>query len=301
MPYLPFSERTPDNNYRNLLRRVLAEGEYTRNPHQDKGTYTLLTAPDLVYPFANGFPVITDRKISFWRKAIAELLVFMHGARTLSDMERLGGKDWPSWWSSWVYPEKCAQFGLSPGDMGPGSYGPAYHNFPVPGGGEFNQFEHLIKQVKEAPALRTHLVTSWVPSLTLGHKGHPRQVVVAPCHGTAVKITIINGKLTLTHVQRSADIPVGVPTNIIQYAALALMIAQVVGVEAHQYIHKFLDAQVYEDQMMLARELVEREPLKLPTLSITDQGVRDLFEFRPEHFVLSDYDPHPAMTFPTTE
>ena len=301
MIYLPFAERTPDSNYQNLLRRTLDEGEYTRNPYQDKGTFTLLTAPDVVYKFRNGFPVITDRKISFWRKAIAELLVFIHGARTLEDMERLGGKNWPSWWPSWVYPEKCAQFGLPAGDMGPGSYGPAYHDFPVPGGGSFNQFEHLIKQIREAPPLRTHLVTSWIPSLALGHKEHPRQVVVAPCHGTAVKITIINNKLTLTHVQRSADIPVGVPTNIIQYAALALMIAQVVGVEAYQYVHKFLDAQVYEDQVELARALVERPPLRLSTLTIINPEIRDLFEFRPEHFALSDYEPHPPMTFPTTE
>ncbi len=291
--YLPVSERTPDTQYRESLGKILENGEYTKNPFQTMGTYTLLTLAPMVFLLSNGFPIITERKIGFWRKPIAELLAFINGARTGDELAKWGC-DW--WGKQWATPEKCAQFGLPPGDLGPGSYGAAFHDFPMIDGGSFNQFEHLVKQIKEYPSIRTHVVSPWIPQYALGHKDLQRQVVVAPCHGW-IQITVINGKLTLRMDQRSADFPIGVPSNIIQYAALTIMVAHVTGNEPHMYIHATHDAQVYEDQVDPMWDLLKREPRVFPSLHLTREGrkVTDLFEFRPEHFELCDYDPHPGI------
>lgn len=299
----PYSERTPDAQYQNLLGQILkgvetGDSEYAKNPFQTHGTYTHKGLPPLVYKLENGFPVITERKISFWRTPIIELLAFIKGVRNAKELEASGC----NWWLNWAYPDKCAIFGLEPWDLGPGSYGVAFHAFPMPDGNSFNQFEHLIRQMKEHPELRTHVVSSWIPYYALGHSGLQRKVVVAPCHGNFLQFTISAKGLTLNHVQRSADMPVGVPANIIQYAALTFMVAQVLGVVPYRYIHYFPDAQIYENQIEAVREIVNREPKRFPTFRIVDPEIKDLFAFKPEHFELTDYHPHgPISGIPVTE
>jgi thymidylate synthase len=106
--------------------------------------------------------------------------------------------------------------------------------------------------------------------------------------------------LHLPMFQRSGDVPVGVPSNMVQYAALALMLEHLTGHEAATYYHTISDAHIYEDQLDTVRSLVEREPRRLPTVSLTDAGTRvsDIHDFRAEHFELSDYAPHPAARIP---
>jgi len=102
--------------------------------------------------------------------------------------------------------------------------------------------------------------------------------------------------------QRSGDVPIGVPSNMIQYAALLLMLAQVTGYEPHTFTHSIHDGQIYEDQVEKVKEIIAREPRPFPTLRITDPSIKDIFAFRPEHFELTDYDPLPAMNdIPVTE
>lgn len=280
-------------DYRHSLKRILQEGLYTKNPFQTKGTYTLLTLAPMIFMFSQGFPIITERKIGFWKKPIAELLAFINGVRTADELAEWGC----NWWGEqWATAEKCAHFGLEPGDLGPGSYGEAFKRFPTSDGGTFNQFDHLIRQIKDYPDIRTHRITPWIPQYCLQHKGLQRKVVVAPCHGD-IQITIIDGKLTLRMDQRSADFVIGVPSNIIQYAALTIMIAHITGHEPYMYIHASHDAQIYEDQLGHAKTIVGRETRVFPSLYLTAEGleITSLFDFRPKHFKIEDYNPHPAI------
>lgn len=301
--YKPLSERTPDSQYHGILQALTdGGGVYTRNQFQVRGRYTSVTLPKMIFPLANGVPLITERKIGFWKKPISEIIAFINGARTLDQLRQYGDeKTWASWWANWATHEKCACFGLEPGDLGPGSYGAAFHDFPMPSGGTFNQWENLVQEIRDYPWLSTHKVTTWIPYYALQHKEHQRKVVVAPCHGD-VQVTILNDRLYLQMDQRSCDVIVGLPSNLIQYAALTLMLAQVTGYEAHTYIHNVRDGQIYADQRPWADQLVQRNPKPLPTLRILDPTITDLFAFRPEHFEITDYDPHPAMNdIPVTE
>lgn len=294
--YLPFSERTRDFQYRGILRHILKDGAYTKNQFQTKGTITSATVPLMIFPLANGVPLITEREISFWRRPISEIVAFINGARALNELRKYGDKKtWASWWGRWVTEEKCSRFGLEAGDLGPGSYGAGYHH------DDFNQWEHLVRQIRDRPWLRTHRVTPWVPRYCLQHNRLQRKVVVAPCHGD-VQVTILEDRMYLRMDQRSGDVPIGIPSNMIQYAALLLMLAQVTGYKPHTFIHAIHDAQIYEDQVPHVKKLIRRRPNAFPTLRITDTKIDDLFAFRPEHFELTDYHPHPAMNdIPVTE
>ncbi len=302
--YKPYNERTPDTQYQKALATTLPENdaEYVKNPFQDKGRYSNFALGPLDFKFKNGFPLITERKIGFWKKFINEMAAFNNGARTLEEMRKFGDdKTWPNFWENWLTPKKCADFDLAPGDMGDGSYS-VLGKYPTPEGPPFNQFLAMIEQMRDFPGVTTHMVTSWMPAYALGNKRQSRKVVVAPCHGTIVRVIINNGRLTLQHVQRSADMPVGAVGNIIGYAAIALQLARVLNLEPHRYVHFFMDPHTYENQIPWVHELLIRDPRPFPTMKIRDNAPHDFLDFRAEHFELSDYDPHPAMNdIPVTE
>jgi thymidylate synthase len=294
----PYDERTPDGQYQRLLRDILEKGVRTPS-QQGVDALTLIGPNPLHFKFENGFPIITERnmapkenenlKVTVWQQAIGEILGFINGARTQKQLEEFGCY----WWKSWVTKEKCEKRGLEEGDLGPGSYGAAFHDFPTSEGTPYNQFKNIVEQIKEQPQLRTHFITPWIPQYTIRGKGKQQKVVVCPCHGW-INIRIIDNKLTLHMMQRSADVPVGMPSNMVQYAALTLAIAHVTGTEPYEYVHSISDAHIFVDQVDAVKTMLERETRRLPTLSI-NKNKKDLFEFRREDFTLTDYNPHPGI------
>lgn len=291
--YKEFSERTPDSQYRGLLKRIKAEGEKVFAQQEEEA---LMVFGHLMhFKLANGFPVITERDLvsaaqgrpSQFQMAIGELCAFLNGARTLEEMKKFGC----GWWSRWVTAKKCAKRGLEPGDLGPGSYGPAWRSFPTAEGKPFDQITHLIEQIQELPHLRTHIVTPWAPQYLGRGKGKIQRVVVVPCHGWfQVHINTYTNELSLFHLQRSADVPVGLVFNFIQYAALTLMIAQVTGYIAKQLVYATTDTHIFLSQMDDVEELLLTEPQPFPTVTV-NSTIKDIFAFRPEHFEVTDYKP----------
>lgn len=291
MKYVPFEKRVPDHQYRDLLARILDEGEEV--PTRQGPAALTLMQQSMRFDLANGFPVIADRSIrSFWRKPIGELCAFINGATTLDELRKYGC----DWWEPWATEAKTAKRGLPPGDIGPGSYGGAFHDFPTVDGKGFDQFKHLVEQIRELPADRTHFVSPWIPQYQIRGAGKTPQTTIAPCHGW-VHVRVIRGRLHLHMFQRSGDVPVGVPSNMIQYSALLLMLEHLTEIPAATYYHTISDAHIYADQVGSVRQMLDREPLRLPTVQLTDagRGVTDIHDFRAEHFELSDYEPHPSI------
>jgi thymidylate synthase len=288
--YTPYSKRKPNTDYKDLLREIRDNGVLLPST-QDVDAKMIFGAKPMRFKLSNGFPILTERDLSkFWRAPIGEMIGFINGARTQEELEKYGCK----WWKYWVTKEKCAKRGLEEGDLGPGSYGAAFHDFPTSEGEPFNQIEHLIKQIKEKPGLRTHFVTPWIPQYIYRVKGKTQKVVVCPCHGW-MHWRVINDKLSLHMFQRSGDVPIGVPSNMIQYSALLLMVAQTVGLEPDEYIHTISDAHIFVDQMDAVDEVISRETRPFPTVKLTKK--RDnIFDYRIEDFELSDYHPLPAIT-----
>jgi thymidylate synthase len=289
--YKPLAERTPDHQYSSRLRFILDNHVLKKTTAQGVGALTCFgTLPQMVFDLGNGVPLITERSCKgFWQKAVAEIIAFINGARHIDDIEGYGCDFWKD------YRGRGTELGLEPDDLGPGSYGPAFHDFEVPEGGTLNQFEQVIDQIRNYPHMRTHLITPWKPYYT--GRGARRKVQVAPCHGW-LHFEVLGGKLHMLMNQRSGDLPIGVPSNMIQYAALHLMMCQVTGYLPGNYVHGFIgDAHIYENQVDKVRELLVRMPRPFPILRL-DPEVKNLFDFRVEHFVLDEYDPHSGMKIP---
>jgi thymidylate synthase len=291
MEYLPFDQRPASHEYRRVLEHILESGTEVKT-RQGVNALTAMQAT-MTFPLAQGFPVITERNIkSFWRKPIGELCAFINGATTLERLAEFGC----DWWGPWATPEKTIKKGIEPGSLGPGSYGGAFHDFPTREGPSFDQFKHLVEQLRELPDDRTHFVDPWIPPYQIRGEGKQPQTTISPCHGW-VHVRVLNGGLHVHMFQRSGDVPVGVPSNMIQYAALTLMLEHLTGYPAVTYYHTISDAHIYLDQVEAVRKMLITDPRPLPAVQLTGAGreVADIHDFRAEHFELLDYHPNPSI------
>ncbi|HSZ69829.1 MAG TPA: thymidylate synthase [Solirubrobacteraceae bacterium] len=300
--YLPFAQRRISTEYRDMLAAIRDTG--TRVPTKQGVDALALAGCQMRFPMRHGAAVITERAIGgFAPKAIGELCAFINGARTLEELAEFGC----DWWGPWATEEKCTSRGLATGDLGPGSYGHAFRHFTTDlegradgesGHGEpgFDQFAHLVRKLRDLPEDRTAVVSPWIPQANHRARGVKSRNTIAPCHGW-VHALVLGGKLHLVHNQRSGDTPIGVPSNMVQYTALGLMLEQLTSYEFVEYVHWIQYAHIYVNQLEHVDELLAREPRRLPTLRLTEAGrrVSDIHDFRGEHFEIADYDPHPAI------
>jgi thymidylate synthase len=293
--YLPYAQRTPSTAYRDMLRTIADTGTHVQTK---QGVDALAVAGvQMRFPMAHGAAVITERSIKgFARKAIGELCAFINGARTLEQLAEFGC----DWWGPWASAEKCESRGLRPGDLGPGSYGHAFRHFTTDFEGDpegFDQFGALVRKLRDLPEDRTAFVSPWIPQANQREAGVKSRNTIAPCHGW-VHALVFDGKLHLVHNQRSGDTPIGVPSNMVQYNALGLMLEHLTGYELVEYVHWIQYAHIYINQLDQVSEMLTRAPRALPTLRLNEAGlaVTDIHDFRGEHFEIADYDPHPPIS-----
>jgi thymidylate synthase len=292
--YLPFAERIPNTAYQELLRAIRDHGVRVQTKQGEEAL--ALAGHCMRFPMAHGAAVITERSIKgFAGKAIGELCAFINGARTLEELADFGC----DWWGAWATAEKSEARGLEPGDLGPGSYGHAFRHFTTDlDGGDpgFDQLPHLITKLRDLPLDRTALMSPWIPNANHREAGVRSRNTIAPCHGW-VHALVFNDKLHLVHNQRSGDTPIGVPSNMVQYNALGLMLEHLTGFELVEYVHWIQYAHIYANQLPHVEEMLAREPRALPTLQLTEAGRRvgDIHDFRAEHFEILDYKPHPSI------
>ena len=308
IPYKPVADRVVDTQYEDLLRTILEKGKKKVTIHsklaenKDSGnSYCLeLSGMMLKYDLTNGVPVLPIRDLGkSYKAAIGEIVAFINGAQTLEELKKFGCPE--IFWDRWVTKEKCEIFGLPEHDLGDGSYGAVLARMPFPGG-TFNQIQAMIKQMQHAPYLRTHAISTWYGPYALGdiEQGSPRKVVVAPCHGDWVQFNVFEKEMHMIHLQRSADAPVGLVLNLTEWIAFGMMVAHMTGLTFTEYTHYLPNPQIYDIQVDAVKELLSREPRKLPSLYLRpNRQIDSIFDFRKEDFVLEDYNPHDKMTIPT--
>ena len=147
----------------------------------------------------------------------------------------------------------------------------------------------VVNEIKRNPNSRRLIVSAW-------NVAELPQMALMPCHAL-FQFYVANGKLSCQLYQRSADVFLGVPFNIASYALLTMMIAHVTNLELGEFVHTLGDAHLYSNHLEQAKLQLEREPRKLPRVTI-NPGVTDLFAFRFEDLLLEEYDPHPRIKAP---
>lgn len=298
--YRPYEEREALYQYREILREIIEEGEDNPSPMIDPATGEQLSTREIhgiqmKYDILkNGAPIITERDISgFYKGAIGEIFAFINGVRTEKELREFGCK----FWGPWVTEKKCAKRGLEPGDLGDGSYGSAWQAFPTPDGEYFDQWKEIDLQMRERPELKTHRITNWVPYYTIRNSNNKQRVVVCPCHGE-IHFNIINGRLDMTMWQRSCDVVLGLPSNLTQYTAMMLAMAETHDLKPGVFCHQISNAHIYSNSLEHAKIMLERgfknDLAPFPTLKVVNHHDR-VWEYRKDDFELEDYHPKEKM------
>lgn len=258
--------------YHELLAHILRNGR----PKGDRtGTGTLsVFGYQMRFDLSEGFPLVTTKKLHL-RSIIHELLWFLRGETNVRYLRENGVTIWDEWADA-------------EGELGP-VYGRQWRNWPLPGGGHVDQITELLAQIRNNPDSRRLMVSAW-------NVAEIPRMALAPCHAL-FQFHVQDRRLSCQLYQRSADVFLGVPFNIASYALLTLMIAQVCDLEPGDFVHTFGDAHLYSNHLEQARLQLTRSPHPLPQMRL-DPSVKDLFDFRYEHFTLEGYEAHPHIPAP---
>ncbi|MCQ2360099.1 MAG: thymidylate synthase [Paludibacteraceae bacterium] len=255
--------------YLDLLNRVLTEG-VEKTDRTGTGTMSVF-GHQMRFSMADGFPMLTTKKLHL-KSIIYELLWFLNGDTNVKYLQEHGVRIW----NEWADPD---------GSLGH-IYGYQWRSWPDYNGGHIDQIAQAVDAIKNNPDSRRIIVSSWNVA-DLDNMNLP------PCHAF-FQFYVANGKLSLQLYQRSADIFLGVPFNIASYSLLLMMMAQVCGLEAGDFVHTLGDAHIYKNHLEQVRLQLTREPRPLPKMNI-NPDVKSIFDFKFEDFELTDYNPHPHI------
>ena len=255
--------------YLDLLQHILDNGT-NKSDRTGTGTRSVF-GYQMRFNLADGFPVLTTKKLHL-KSIIHELLWFLSGDTNIRYLKENGVRIWDEWADE-------------NGDLGR-VYGAQWRSWRGAGGETIDQIRNLVAQIKSNPNSRRLIVSAWNPA-------EVDSMALPPCHAL-FQFYVANGKLSCQLYQRSADIFLGVPFNIASYALLTMMMAQVCGLQAGEFVHTLGDAHLYQNHLEQARLQLTREPRALPKMHI-NPDVRDIFAFKFDDFELQDYDPHPHI------
>jgi thymidylate synthase len=223
-----------------------------------------------------GFPLLTTKKLHV-KSIIHELLWFLRGDTNIGYLRDHGVHIWDEWADE-------------RGDLGP-VYGAQWRSWRAADGRTIDQIAQVVEQIKSRPDSRRLIVSAW-------NVGEIEKMALPPCH-VMFQYYVVGGALSCQLYQRSVDVFLGLPFNIASYALLTMMMAQVCGLGAGEFVHTSGDAHLYLNHLEQAQLQLARPPRPLPLMRI-NPDVRSIFGFRYGDFTLEGYDPHPHIPAPVS-
>jgi thymidylate synthase len=262
-----------DNIFKETCRKILAEGVWDTGQNV-RTRWTDGTPAHTVklfgvvnrYELSREFPVMTLRKTAFGNAVDEILWIWQKKSNKISELKS-------HIWDAWADEN--------------GTIGKAYgyqlgvkHKYKE---GMFDQVDRMLYDLKYNPSSRRILSNIFVHA-DLNEMG------LYPC-AYSLTLNAGGGKLNGLLNQRSQDMLVANSWNVCQYAALLHMFAKSAGLAAGELVHVIADAHIYDRHVPAVEAMLELEPFSAPELVI-DENVKDFYDFRPESFVLKNYQYH---------
>lgn len=267
-----------DQIFIQMCRDIIDNGTDTRGelvrPHWEDGekAYTIKRFGVVNrYDLAKEFPAITLRKTAL-KSCVAEILWIWQ--KKSNRIDELPSRIWDSWADE------------------NGTIGKAYgyqlaqkYQFKH---GVMDQVDNVLWQLKNTPYSR-RIMTNLYNFADLSEMG------LEPCaYSMTFNVTKnAHGDLVLNSMlnQRSSDVLTANNWNVVQYAVLTHMFAQVSGMKVGEFVHVIADAHIYDRHIPLVEKLISREPLPAPTFWINPE-IKNFYDFTVDDVKLLDYNTH---------
>ena len=270
---MSYADEVFQQNCREILAHGVWDTELPVRPHWEDGTPAHTVKRFGIvhrYDLKREFPILTIRR-TYFKTCIDELLwIWQKKSNNIHD---LNGHIWDQWADE------------------TGSIGKAYgyqlglkHQYPE---GTFDQVDRVIYDLQHNPASR-RIMTNLYNFEDL------HEMALYPC---AYSMTFNVSGHTLNAIlnQRSQDMLAANNWNVVQYAVLVHMMAQIAGLEAGELVHVIADAHIYDRHVPIIEDLLSRTPRPAPVFHM-DPAVTDFYQFTRDSFSLSGYDPVPFET-----
>lgn len=320
--------RSPEYQYLDLLKEIMEKGsdkplfftpevlEQYKKKGEKPPFIRSVFGRQMRFDLTQGFPLLTTKKV-FTRGIFIELLWFLSGSSNIKYLIDNNVHIWDEWvWKRYhkaalaskgklkdmdqdefilkiKTEDKKSAFVKKWGDLIT-IYGRMWRRWPASDGREIDQLGWVIQGLKDKPFRKSYVVSAWNPDFiyAMASKGNSNEVPPF-CH-TTYQFAVVDGKLNLGLYQRSGDCFLGVPFNIASYSLLLLMVSQVTGIPAGEFVHFFGDVHVYSNHFDAVREQLSREPRPFPKV-LLNPDIKNIDDFKFEDIKIENYDPHPAI------
>ncbi len=258
-------------------KEIIGSGVWDTNlnvrPHWEDGTPAHTVKKFCIvnrYNLQEEFPIQTIRRIAF-RSAIDEILWIWQ--KKSNNVHDLNSHIWDSW------ADESGSIGKA--------YGYQLAKKSKYKEGEFDQVDRVLFDLKNNPASR-RIMTNIYNFEDL------HEMNLYPC---AYSMTFNVSGDTLNGIlnQRSNDMLTANNWNVVQYAALLMMFAQVSGLKAGELVHVIADAHLYDRHIPIVEEVMKNQPKKAPKV-ILDPSIKNFYDFTVDSFQLVDYEYSPLNT-----
>jgi len=263
------------NEYKQLLSETLNTGS-EKADRTGTGTRSLF-GRTLKHEMSHGFPILTSKRVSF-NAARTELLWILQGRTDLKYLEDNGVKYWrPDYERS----------GRTDETLGP-VYGKQWRDFEG-----VDQLYNLVNDIKHNPTSRRLMISAWAPQ-------EMQDMALPPCH-YACQVHIADGKLNLMWQQRSADLFLGLPYDIVMYGLMLEMLAKGAGLIPGTLTAQLGDCHIYNNHIEQTKEYLKRPNRKLPDLEL-DKGMfinlNHVYIPEKDQIKINNYNPYAAIPAP---
>lgn len=289
----------PEVQYLNAVEAVYHFGADIPNERTGMFCRTFIDYDFTYDASTNEVPLITTRKAPTILP-IAELLGYIRGYTNAQDFAKLGTKSWfanANETQAWVdNPNRTGE-----DDMGL-VYGAIARKWPTFSnengvvrytGNTINLIRQVYDNLKKGIDNRGLVITFWNP-------GYFNLGCLRPCLHS-YQFSLIKDDLYLHATQRSHDILLGGPSNMVQVYLLLKLMAQITDKNPKLAFHKVVNTHIYENQLPLVQEQLKREPLQQPTIEINPdiKSLEDLETWvTVDDFQYTYNEYHPAINYP---
>ncbi|VVT14455.1 thymidylate synthase [Erythrobacter sp. EC-HK427] len=308
------SPRHPEWQYLDLMRHIWEHGD-ERIDRTGVGTRSVFGTMLRFDLGDNRIPLLTTKRV-YWKAAVREMLWFLTGNTNIQPLLKQGVKIWSDWPLA-KYRQKTGEdisqddfearivaddaFAANWGDLGP-VYGKQWVDWPTyqygpdgkyTKGPGINQVAEVVASLKSNPGSRRHIIEGW-------NVAELERMALPPCHKTYQFHVAGEGaaaRLNCLLYQRSCDVALGLPFNLVGAAVLTRMMAAQTGLQPGELVWAGGDTHLYLNHTELVEEQITREPAGEPRLSLL-RVPETIFDYRFEDFEVSDYAPQGVLRAP---